>query len=39
VEGLVVFDDPAIINSPNYEVQCVVIVRSELMVDKFFDIK
>lgn len=37
VEGLVVFDGPAIINSPYYEVQCMVIVRCELMIDKFFD--
>jgi hypothetical protein len=39
VEGLVVIDGPAIVNSPNYEVQCMVIVRSELMIDKLFDLK
>ena len=39
VEGLVVFDGPAFINSPNYEVQCMVTVRSELTIDKFFNMK
>jgi len=37
VEGLVVYDGPAVINSPIYELQCMVIVRGEHMIDKFFD--
>jgi hypothetical protein len=39
VERLVVIDGLAIINSPNYEVKCMVTVRSELTIDKFFDLK
>jgi hypothetical protein len=39
MKEFVVFDDHVVLNSPNYEVQCTVVVRSELLIDKFFDIK